>query len=331
MEIDSEQAQPQIKLAHEARNEGDSDLKVCYIFCKCDPDYLSAVPNYEKAAKQYHTAKNYKEEIYCREKLVLCQRNLKDTYSEGSNLEKIANVYLQNLNMCEDAFKSINNAHLAYRTKGDYQFEILCLVNLAQIYRDKNELVYAEKCLKLAHDEISHIAHIVTSDKEHSYDYIYKAMNNYCVILILQNKMNETINACQDFLKAFEEYEDKKSKVIIFYGLMAISLILTENHDKVNDIFEEAKKICQQVTDYETMNNINECYKYLKEGNDERFNMALRIVDVDYDNAVIKKFKEAYNKTKGNAKAKENKEKNYAEEFKKEEENSATNFADAQL
>jgi len=337
MEISSDKnsKSPQ-SIAEEAKKRADSDIKVSVICCKYDPDYLSAVPNYERAAKNYALVKDYKEEIYCREKLALCHRHLKDTYSEGTNLEKVANIYIQNLNLYEEAFVNIKNATLAFRLKGDYQYEMNALIKLALNYREKKELDYAEKTLQLAHEEILKIAHIVTLDKEHSYDYIYKAMTAYCVVLILQNKLKETISTCQDFIKVFEEFEDNKALIINFYGLIVISHILTEDYDMIDSVFKESKNICQKASDFDTMNNIYDCWTWMKEGNEEKFNLALRIVDVDYDNALIKKFKEFYKYYQGK-KLKDVGKQQFEEisltskKSGKETDIEGKNFADAQL
>jgi len=307
MQISVDEKKNPSYIAEEAKGKGDAALKVCYLLCKCDPDYLGAVPSYERAAKNFGLAKRYEDEIYCREKLILCHREIKDTYSEGRNYERIAMIYVQNLNDYDSAYKYIENAILAFRTKGDYHYEINCLVTMAQNFKEKDKLDYAEKTLKLAHDEIAKISHIVTLSKEHSYDYIYKAMNLYCSVLILLNKLKETINICQEFIKAFEEYEENKSKIIVFYGLIAISFILIEDESNAGKIFEESKKICQVNSDYETMNNISDCWNYLKQGNEERFNMALRVVDVDYDNALVKKIKAFFTYYKGKTDIKDNK------------------------
>ena len=346
MEIDnSNNKNSPANIAEAAKEKGDKAIAVSIICCKYEPDYLSAVPSYEQAAKNFSLIKNFKEEIYCRDKLVNCHRNLKDTYSEGRELEKIATIYIINQGQYEDAYKYIQNAVLSFRTKGDYKYEINCLIKISESYREKKELEYAEKCLKLAHDEIIKIAHVVTLDKEHSYDYVYKAMTAYIVILILLNKLKETITISREFIKAFEEFEDNKSLIINFFGLIAIAHILLEDHDNVENVFEEAKAICQKHSDYMTMNNIYDTWIALKEGNEEKFNLALRVVDVDYDNALIKKFKEFFtyystkilkNAKKDNKVPKSNtiKEKNEFEDVSlgsKKEEKNDRNFADDQL
>ena len=65
-----------LKEANKSKSDGDAELSTSCLFCKFKPNCVDAIPYYNQAATLYRAAGQWAEEIYCREKLVFCFRDL---------------------------------------------------------------------------------------------------------------------------------------------------------------------------------------------------------------------------------------------------------------
>jgi hypothetical protein len=262
--------QGKLKEARQNKEAGDSEIKISCLLCKFKPNCLEAIPYYIAAADAYHTMQIWSEEIYCREKLAYCHRSLKSDWEEGNEYEKIAYIYLNQLQSSEQALKFVQNAHNAYFSKGDYPDSINCLTKIAHVYiTDRDEYENAEKCLKIAYNAILQTFHLLGTKEDEPTDFIYRAIDSYTSVLYKNDKVRIGIEACENILKIIQQYETNKSRIVQVYGLLLVGCIINEDFNKFNENASLAKTFCIRNSDIRFIENLQDLYEVIVEGKAE--------------------------------------------------------------
>ena len=78
--------------AKDSEQQGEDCLKTSCIFCKFKPNYLDAIPFFQKASDSYHGSKDWQNEIKSRINLTKCFRETNSHWEEGNEYEKIAKI-----------------------------------------------------------------------------------------------------------------------------------------------------------------------------------------------------------------------------------------------
>lgn len=277
------------KEAKENKEKGDSEIKTSCICCKFKPNCLNAVPYYIKAADLYHASSQWNEELYCREKLVFCHQNLKSHWEEGFEHQKMAFLYLNQLNNKEKAFKSIQNSYQAYFTKAEYKDAIEALSKLAKSYYDQNDLDYSERCLKIAYDSLLQVFHTLASQKDEPYEFMYGSLDQYLSVLFKNDKVRLAIESCENVIKVVDPYEEDKSRVAHIYGFMLLGLIINEDELKFKDTAESAKNVCTKYSDRKFIENIEQLYESIQDCKENKYRDYMIEINVEYPAEVGKK------------------------------------------
>ena len=192
--------------ANRYKMEGESELKTSCITCKFNPNYLDAVSSFIQAADKFHSMGNYQEEIYCRERLVLCHRNLKSEWEEGNEYSKIANIYFLNIKDYSKAVQNAQNAYNAFFTKAEYHNAISCLNKLSEKLIGIGEDEYAEKCLKIAFECVLTVFHTLATKNDESTDFMYDAVNNYFSLNFKFDNISKIQEYSEQLIKVIEEF-----------------------------------------------------------------------------------------------------------------------------
>ncbi len=200
---EEQQSTPDLTEAQQKRQAGDDELKTSCLMCKFKPNFLDAIPYYKNASQLYHSARAFRDEIYCREKLAYCLRENKSKWEEGNEYDQLASIYLDYLNDPQGAWKAINNAYQAYFRSNEYKDAVDCVRKLGEKFKakDSDESLnkeyseYAEKCLKQGYDAFLQIFHLFASKKEEPYGFLYTALDSYIAILISGNKIKHCLPA----------------------------------------------------------------------------------------------------------------------------------------
>ena len=286
--------------ANEMLEEGESDMSVCWLFCKCKPNYMDAVTSFERAADLFHQCNNYQEEIKCRLKAVVCNRALGECYKEGSNQEKVANIYLINFSKFDEALQSIENAHVAYRSKGEIKSSLNCLLKISKIFRDMNQMEYALKCMDIAFNSCTQMMQSSVKEEDAIFT-IYNVFEFYMVLLFNLKNYQKALTSAFDFVKSLKS-DKYQSKTMKCYGIIVICNLISEDFNSNNAVFEENDKDESGIiNDFLTLHNsfIN--------ADKENFNDALRNISINYDNIIVKRLNDCF--IQFNEKQQKNKEK----------------------
>jgi tetratricopeptide (TPR) repeat protein len=258
------------------------------LFCKCKPNYLDAVTNYERAAENYHKCNRFQEEIKCRERAVICNRALGECFKEGQNLEKIANIYLINFSKFDDALLSIENSHVAYRSKGDYKESLRCLINISKIFRDMNQVPYALKCMKVAFDGCLQLSSAGSGREEDHIFVFLQAFETYIDMVLLTEDYKEGSVAATNFTKAI--ISDKvSSRLMKCHGIAVICNLILEDFEANQPIFDNNYNDSSGVM--ADMNSLHNAYINADKG---AFKDVIRMIGSSYSAVVIKKLNDNF-------------------------------------
>lgn len=285
MEIDNKYRNEELSEADRYKAEGDNEISTSCIFCKFKPNYLDAVPSYISAADKYHAMGNFTEEIYCREKLTICHRNLQSEWEEGNEYDKIAKIYCFNLKDYQKAFQNVQNAHNAFFTKGEYKNAIDCVNKISMKFSECGEDLFAEKCLKIAFEAILMVFHTIASKPDEPTDFMYDAINNYFSIKFKFDKIDEVIESSEKVIKVVEPYESDKSLVGHLYGYTLIGLMIKSEKEKFSNLGQTVK-MSLDYRAYEPVTLVERIYEAMINQNDEEFKDNVR--SLEYNNDVIK-------------------------------------------
>ena len=277
-----------IKEANDLLEEGESEMSVCWLFCKCKPNYMDAVTSFERAADLFHQCNNFQEEIKCRQRAVVCNRALGECYKEGNNLEKVANIYLINFSKFHEAIQSIENAHVAYRSKGEYKSSLNCLLKISKIFRDMNQLEFALKCMEIAFNACIQMTSSTSGKEEDAIFTIYNVFEFYIVLLFSYENYQQALLASSNFSKSLSN-EKYQSKTMKCYGIVVICNLILEDFNANNSVFESNYSDNSGIiSDLLVLHN-----SYMN-AEKENFNDSLRNISVNYDNIIIKRLNDCF-------------------------------------
>lgn len=226
--------------AKESEQQGEDFLKTSCIFCKFKPNYLDAIPFFQKAADSYHGSREWHNEIKSRTHLAKCFRETNSHWEEGNEYEKIAKIKLNQLSLSNEVIIDIQNAHNAYFMQKEYESSIKCLITISEDYIQRNEFEYTERCLKTAYDAIQKIFHVVCMKKDSEpITYVYKCIEAYIDILLRNHKEESCVEILNNMVKLIrEEDADNKEQLEKFHVMLLGVYILLGEEKNFNDLAE---------------------------------------------------------------------------------------------
>ena len=283
-----------LKEANKSKSDGDAELSTSCLFCKFKPNCVDAIPYFNQAASLYHASGQWTEEIYCREKLVFCFRTLRSAWEEGNQHEQIAFIYLDHLEKNTLAMTSIQNAYQSFFVHGDYKDAINALKKVGHQFLEKDEIDFAERCLKIAYDAFLAVFHTLATKKDEPYEFLYSALDDYLAILFRNNKVRIAIDALENVIKIIEQYEENKSQIAHVYGFLLICLIVNDDENGLMNRGEYAKSNCPKNSDYRFIENIINLQQIIKEGKDNQFRDNMIEINIDYPVDVCKKLNNTF-------------------------------------
>ena len=125
-------------------------LQTSCIKCRCNPNYLDAIPYFKKAADVYHGCGKFEKEVSARDKLVKSFQNIRSYWEEGNEYEKLSKLQLNQLKEVEDAQNSIINAFHAYAANRSYDDGIKALTKISNEFIDSGNQKEAIKILEFS-------------------------------------------------------------------------------------------------------------------------------------------------------------------------------------
>ena len=181
------------KEAKEDKREGISNISTSCITCKFKPDYMDAIPFFRSASDSFFgLGKSYPklyieniiiDEIFCREKLMLCYEKEKswiDAADQGIKLSKYYIIYYKNY---DNAWKTVNNSIMNYlqsSTSGNANVlkAMKALNEIGILLLEQNQNDWANKNYELLYDTvISLFPGQVKSDQP--YECLYEGLFEY--------------------------------------------------------------------------------------------------------------------------------------------------------
>ena len=290
MKVDANQL-ANSKQAQELKIQGDSELKTSCLLCKFKPNYLDAIPFYKNAANLFKSALSYDEEIYCREKLTLCFRNINSFEEEGKEFENISFIYFAK-NKYSESIKVMNNAFQSYFSHPSYDDAVDCMKSLASKFLEINDLDNAEKCLEICYQTFLKIFH--TFKKDDPTKIFYDAIEQYVSVLFQNDKIRISINCLNQLIKVSSESEENKFKTLIFYCFLISAHLVNEDEENLIKISEEAKKFCQTNSDYSLVDSLLQTWEAIKKSDSNNFSYCITTLQYHLPHEIVKKLKSLF-------------------------------------
>lgn len=214
-------------------------LQTSCIKCRCNPNYMDAIPYFKKAADVYHGCGKFQKEITTREKLIKCFESEKSYWEEGNEYEKISKIQLNQLKAISDAQNSIMNAFNAYASNRSYEDGIKALTKSSNEFIDSENKEEAIKILEFAFQGIEKYYHILTLNKDDSHHYIYECIDKFIDLLFGEEeyeKSSEIAQKSSDLIK--KDQKNEKRMICKYYGFQAISELLSKKEDNYQETVE---------------------------------------------------------------------------------------------
>ncbi len=226
------------------QRKGEDCLKTSCIKCKSKPDYNDAIPYFKEASELYHGNQKWREEIICRMKLANCFKQTKSYYEEGCEYEKIAKIRINQLKVTEDAFIDINNSFHCFCAQKEYNYGFKSLFNFSKDFMQRGEYIYAEKCSKIAFENLNKYYHVICLKKNEEYiEFLYDGIRQYLDILIYNDELNECKKVIDKMIELIKEEDSENKKEISKLNIFKLGIFILED-DNIN--FKNLFDICEQ-------------------------------------------------------------------------------------
>lgn len=236
--------------------EGLKLLQTSCLKCRCNPNYIDAIPYFKKAADVYHGCGKFEKEIITREKLVKCFQSEKSYWEEGNEYEKIAKVQLNQLKKIDDAQTSIINSFHAYASNRSYEDGIKALTKSSNDFIDSGNTEEAIKILQFAFEGIDKYYHILTLNKEESDHYIYECIDKYIDLLFGEEEYEKSAEISEKSAKLIKKDKKEDKRLICkYFGFQAISELLSKKEDKYQTTVEKGMEFEENGDDFCTKIN----------------------------------------------------------------------------
>ena len=255
-----------IEKANENYLSGLELLQTSCIKCRCNPNYLDAIPYFKKAADVYHGCGKFEKEVATREKLVKCFRNERSFWEEGNEYEKISKIQLNQLKKIDDAQNSIINSFHAYASNRSYDDGIKALTKSSNDFIDSGNNEEAIKILEFAFEGIDKYYHILTLNKEESDHYIYECIDKYIDLLFGEEEYEKSAEISEKSAEMIKKDKKEEKRLICkYYGFQAISEFLNKKEDKYQNTVEKGMEFEENGDDF--CSKINRLVNVVKQNN----------------------------------------------------------------
>jgi tetratricopeptide (TPR) repeat protein len=240
-----------IEKANENYLTGLELLQTSCIKCRCNPNYMDAIPYFKKAADIYHGCGKFQKEIIVREKLVKCFENERSFWEEGNEYEKISKVQLNQLKQVSDAENSIMNSFNAYASNRSYDDGIKALTKSSNEFIDTDNKDGAIKILDFAFQGIEKYYHILTLNKDDSHHYIYECIDKYIDLLFGEEDYEKCAQvALKSYSLIKRDQKDEKRMICKYYGFQAIAELLSKKEDKYQETVQQGIEFEENTDDF---------------------------------------------------------------------------------
>ena len=255
-----------IEKANENYLSGLELLQTSCIKCRCNPNYLDAIPYFKKAADVYHGCGKFEKEVSTREKLVKCFRNERSFWEEGNEYEKISKIQINQLKKIDDAQNSIINSFHAYASNRSYDDGIKALTKSSNDFIDSGNNEEAIKILEFAFEGIDKYYHILTLNKEESDHYIYECIDKYIDLLFGEEEYEKSAEISEKSAEMIKKDKKEEKRLICkYYGFQAISELLNKKEDKYQNTVEKGMEFEENGDDF--CSKINRLVNVVKQNN----------------------------------------------------------------
>ena len=255
-----------IEKANENYLSGLELLQTSCIKCRCNPNYLDAIPYFKKAVDVYHGCGKFEKEVATREKLVKCFRNERSFWEEGNEYEKISKIQLNQLKKIDDAQNSIINSFHAYASNRSYDDGIKALTKSSNDFIDSGNNEEAIKILEFAFEGIDKYYHILTLNKEESDHYIYECIDKYIDLLFGEEEYEKSAEISEKSAEMIKKDKKEEKRLICkYYGFQAISELLNKKEDKYQNTVEKGMEFEENGDDF--CSKINRLVNVVKQNN----------------------------------------------------------------
>lgn len=284
--------------AEKSFQKGLSELKTSVFKLKFNPDYLSAVPAFEKAAKLFEENKDYQSAIKSYLKALECNKKLLESWAEGQNFLKIAEIYFFKLDNTKEGFKYLQEAQVSFKLAGKYHTSLKILIDLS------NKLsTFASETQQKKFNEIA-----VSVLEEAWVDALNNTENEMIRIAIddLHSKLfdcylnidfsdyNKAIKITNDYIKTSSGFKSKKAhKIVNAYAKLTMLYLINKEFSNAEGLVDKANSVADSST-YSDIDDLKDLVKSFKEKNTKKLNYCITYCYHLFERNLLKSLKKAY-------------------------------------
>lgn len=215
--------------------EGKSALKTSFFSLKFSPDFLSAVHYFTEAAKGYRKHKQFKQAIESFQEAIKCNKELLESWAEGSNNKEIAEIFLFDLLDYETGLQYLRRASMCYKIAGKFQSGLRIIIDAAKRLIEVNQkdlackllLEVFEDCCDNTEDQLN----VITFE-----EVVPVIINLLCEL----NKFNEAVKILEKTIKIQKTLKnEKKFKISRNYIKIAMLRLITGEDYLVDGVIED--------------------------------------------------------------------------------------------
>jgi len=286
--------------ADKAFKRGTDDLKTSVFKLKFSSDHVSAVGNFEKAAKIYEENKQWDSAIQAYFKAIECNKKLLESWAEGVNYLRIAEINFMHKNNSDIGFKYLKEAQISFKIAGKYHTSLKILTDLSdklQNYAQETAMnQYSKISLQIIRDAWDDsLGHIDNDMIKVSMDGLYsKLLDSY---LTEENMdLNSSHAISEDYIKVIKSTKNVKShKIINAYAKMLMLFLINKDFSECEGLIDKARAFSDTST-MEDISDLQTLVNSFKDKVEKKFNFQLTYCYHLFERNLLKQLKKAFDK-----------------------------------
>lgn len=281
-----------IQNADKAYKKGLKELETSLFSLKFSPDYVSAVSYFEKAGVLYLEGKDYDKSILSFRKAIECNKKLVESWAEGQNYLRIAEIYIFNKNDYQNGMKYLKESQISFKLAGKYNNSLRIMIELCNKINEKSpenpQLVdFSIKVLEEAWEDACHFIHDKMIQIE--IDNLYSRLLD-CYLKNTAVYITKAIDLTMKYIKLLKNQKDTKPYIIVNALVRLLMLRFINKSISFDDIIEESNQIYESsiAGDIQDMKKFIES---IKQRNQKNFGFCISYCYHLFEKELIKQVK----------------------------------------
>ena len=274
---------------------GIDDLKTSVFRLKFNADYVSAVGNFERSGKIFSDLGANDKAINSYFKAIECNKKLIESWGEGTNLLRIAEIYFFKKQDFKNGLKYLEESQISFKLAGKYHTSLKVFTDLSlklqETAQNTNMQEYNDIALivlRNAWEDL--IQHLENDMMRINLDGLYsKLIDNY--LSLDEKSVNLAIQLTNEYIGIMNKIkETKKHKLINAFAKLLMLKLINKEINICDEIVEKARSSADGST-LEDIRDMELLLKAFKNKNSKDYNYQITYCYHLFERNLIKKLK----------------------------------------